>query len=233
MTDTQAQLIRLFVEQQVLRFGDFTLKSGRRSPYFFNLGALCSGAALSQLAHAYADRIEASAAQPTVLFGPAYKGIPLAAAVGTALASRGTDLGIAFNRKERKAHGEGGELVGASLEGARVLILDDVLTAGTAMREAVGLIQAAGGTVVSVLIAMDRQERAPDAAADTTASAVEVLAAELAAPVESLITLTDLVRYLDATVEDSDGVLDSGLGGDADLRSRMVEYQSEHCIVSL
>jgi orotate phosphoribosyltransferase len=233
MTDTQSQLIRLFVDEQVLRFGDFTLKSGRRSPYFFNLGALCSGAALAQLAEAYADRVEASTAQPTVLFGPAYKGIPLAAAVGTALARRGRDLGITFNRKERKAHGEGGALVGASLEGARVLILDDVLTAGTAMREAVGLIQAAGGTVVGVLIAMDRQERAPDAALAASDSAVEVLAAELAAPVESLITLTDLVRYLDATVEESDGVLDSGLAGDADLRSRMVEYQSEHCIVSL
>ncbi|MEM1230300.1 MAG: orotate phosphoribosyltransferase [Pseudomonadota bacterium] len=233
MAISKDQLIRLFLDEDVLRFGDFTLKSGRRSPYFFNLGALCTGPALATLAAAYADRIEAAAQTPSVLFGPAYKGIPLAAAVGTELARRGIATGIAFNRKERKDHGEGGALVGASLDGAQVLILDDVLTAGTALREAVALIQGAGGTVAGVLIAMDRQERAPGAAGSEGTSAVDALAAEVGAGVESLITLSDLVRYLDANPAEGDGVLESKRAGDADLRGRMMEYQKLHCTLSL
>lgn len=226
-TDDAQSLIALLLEQRVLKFGEFTLKSGRHSPYFFNLGELCSGVAMAQLAGAYADRIESSQLAPTVLFGPAYKGIPLAVATATAMAARGQDVGIAFNRKERKAHGEGGHLVGAPLAGARVLLLDDVLTAGTAMREAIEIVREAGGEICGVLIAMDRQERGLG-----EETAVGALAEELQAPVLSLLSLADLVQFLDGAVLESDIYLENDTLDQGNLKQRMVDYQSQYCVAS-
>ncbi|EQD47257.1 orotate phosphoribosyltransferase, partial [mine drainage metagenome] len=143
----------------VLRFGSFTLKSGRRSPYFFNLGQIATGAGLVRLGTAYAACIEASGVGFDMLFGPAYKGIPLVTTTAIALAERhGRDVPLAYNRKETKDHGEGGMIVGAALSG-RVLVIDDVLTAGTAVRESLALIRAHGATPAGVVIALDRQER--------------------------------------------------------------------------
>lgn len=189
---------RAFVEfardAGVLRFGRFTLKSGRESPYFFNLGAVAGGAGLARLGGFYARALLASGLAPDVLFGPAYKGIPLAAATAIGYAAEtGTDLPFAYNRKEAKDHGEGGNLVGAPLAG-RVVIVDDVLTAGTAVREAVALIRAAGARPAGLLIAIDREERGRGAA-----SAVAELAAEEDLAVVSLITLSDVVAWLEET----------------------------------
>jgi len=187
-------LLALMIEQQVLQFGEFTLKSGRRSPYFFNLGAICSGSAIASLGGAYAGRIAQLDLRFDVLFGPAYKGIPIAVATAAALAGLGHDVGWAFNRKEVKDHGEGGRFVGAPLQG-RVLMVDDVLTAGTAIREAAGLIAATGAELTGVVIALDRQElQAPP---DDQLTAVGALQAELGVPVVSLLTLQDVIEYLD------------------------------------
>jgi orotate phosphoribosyltransferase len=190
-------LLALMVEQQVLKFGEFTLKSGRLSPYFFNLGAIDTGAAIASLGAAYATRIEALDVDFDVLFGPAYKGIPIAVATAEALARRGRDVGWAFNRKEPKEHGEGGRFVGAALEG-RVLLVDDVLTAGTAVREAAGLIADAGAELGGVVIALDRQERQQASSGHT---AVSELAVELKVPVVSIVTLQDVIEYLDSEAD--------------------------------
>lgn len=184
-------LLALLIEQQVLKFGDFTLKSGRRSPYFFNLGRINTGSAISQLGAAYAARISALALDCDLIFGPAYKGIPIAVAAAQALARQGADVGWAFDRKEAKDHGEGGQFVGADVTG-RVLLVDDVLTAGTAIREAASLVLGAGATLVGVVIALDRQERRADGA-----TAVAQLAEELGVPVVSLLNLQDVIEYLD------------------------------------
>lgn len=188
-----ADLLELLIEQSVLRFGEFTLKSGRQSPYFFNLGAINSGAAITRLGEAYAEGAQRLGLPFDAVFGPAYKGIPIAVATASALAARGRDCGWVFNRKEDKAHGEGGRFVGAPVTG-RLLLVDDVLTAGTAVREAAGLIQAAGGILVGVLIALDRQERV---LAEEPGTAVSRLAQELNVPVASLLTLEDVIEYLD------------------------------------
>jgi orotate phosphoribosyltransferase len=157
--DYQRDFIELTLQRDVLRFGEFTLKSGRQSPYFFNMGRIDSGAALARLGRAYAAAVVNSGLAVDMLFGPAYKGIALAAATAMALADEhGRDLPWAYNRKEAKDHGEGGVLVGAPLKG-RVLIVDDVMTAGTAVRESLSLIRAQGATPAGVLIALDRQER--------------------------------------------------------------------------
>jgi orotate phosphoribosyltransferase len=195
--DRQA-LVALMIEQEVLRFGEFTLKSGRQSPYFFNLGAISSGSAIASLGAAYARRIAQLDVKFDVLFGPAYKGIPIAVATAQALAEMGSDVGWAFNRKEAKDHGEGGRFVGAPLEG-RVLLVDDVLTAGTAVREAAQLIDATGAELVGVVIALDRQERQDDSPGGTTA--VIGLQAELGIPVVSMLTLQDVIEYLDLKVD--------------------------------
>ena len=147
-------------------------KSGRESPYFFNAGRFDSGSALAELAACYADAIDEAGVEFDVLFGPAYKGIPLATAVACEYARRGRDLPLAFNRKEAKAHGEGGTLIGAPLAGKRVLIIDDVITAGTAIREALGIIRETGGIPAGIVIALDRQERATEAHAQSAAQAV-------------------------------------------------------------
>jgi len=196
MDDFRRRFLDLAMRVQALRFGEFTLKSGRSSPYFFNAGRFDSGAALAMLADCYADAIDAAIAPATfdLLFGPAYKGIPLASALACGYARRGRDLPLAFNRKEAKAHGEGGSLIGAALAGRRVLIVDDVITAGTAIREALDLIRAAGGTPAAIVIALDREE-VVDADAVPRRSAAQAVAAEHGLPVIAVATLSDLLAF--------------------------------------
>ncbi len=157
----QSEFIELCVRLGVLRFGSFTLKSGRESPYFFNAGLFNTGDAIGAVGRAYAEAVTASDLEFDMLFGPAYKGIPLVTITAAALAQRGRNLPFAFNRKEAKDHGEGGSIIGSPLAGA-VLIVDDVITAGTAIRESIDIIHAAGAHPAGVLLALDRQERAPD-----------------------------------------------------------------------
>ncbi|MDE2055345.1 MAG: orotate phosphoribosyltransferase [Xanthomonadaceae bacterium] len=184
------------LDRGVLRFGDFTLKSGRQSPYFFNMGRIDSGAALAAVGAAYASTIVANSIGFDMLFGPAYKGIPLAAATAIALASEhGRDVPWAYNRKEAKDHGEGGLLIGAPLSG-RVLIVDDVITAGTAVRESLGLIRAAGAEVAGVLVALDRQERGQG-----EFSATQELAREQGVPVFAIVGLADLLDFAGSRAE--------------------------------
>jgi len=188
--DYQREFIELTLARDVLRFGEFTLKSGRISPYFFNMGRIDSGAALARLGRAYAEAATRSAVPFDMLFGPAYKGIALAAATAIALAdTQDRDLPWAYNRKEAKAHGEGGVLVGAPLKG-RVLIVDDVMTAGTAVRESLELIRAQGAEPAGVLIALDRQERGQG-----DLSAAQEVAAQFGIPVIAIATLADVLVY--------------------------------------
>lgn len=193
MQDYRRQLIELAVAAQALRFGEFTLKSGRLSPYFFNAGAFDTGAALARLGECYADALVDAGPDFDMLFGPAYKGIPLASATAIALAQRhGRDLPWAFNRKEAKDHGEGGDTVGAPLAG-RVMIVDDVISAGTAIRESLELIRRAGATPAGVVIALDRQERGGG-----KRSAVAELEESEGLPVISIARLDDLVAWLES-----------------------------------
>jgi len=190
------EFIDLALELGVLRFGEFTLKSGRVSPYFFNAGLFYTGYAAAKLGRYYAAAIAESGVKFDILFGPAYKGIPLAALSAAALAEhQDIDVPFAFNRKEAKAHGEGGSIVGAPLEG-RVLIVDDVITAGTAVREAYQIISSAGANVAGLAISLDRQERGQG-----TLSAVQELKQALDIPVVSIIQLSDLID----TLEESSG----------------------------
>ena len=187
----QRDFIRFAIERGVLRFGQFTLKSGRTSPYFFNAGLFNSGAALAQLGRFYAAAIAESGLEFDVLFGPAYKGIPLAAATAVALAEQhDRDLPWCFNRKEAKDHGEGGTLVGAPLKG-RVLIIDDVITAGTAIREVMQIIAAQGATPAGVLIALNRQERGQG-----ELSAIQEVERDFGMPVISIVSLEQVLEYL-------------------------------------
>ena len=176
----------------MLRFGEFALKSGRTSPYFFNAGLFDSGAALAGLGACYADALAAAGLEFDMLFGPAYKGIPLATTLAVELARRGRDVPVAFNRKEAKAHGEGGVLIGAPVRG-RVLIVDDVITAGTAIRESLRLIADAGAQACGVLIALDRQERGQAGAR----SAAQEVTAEFGLPVVAIAGLDDLLAHAD------------------------------------
>jgi orotate phosphoribosyltransferase len=184
--------IRFAIAQKVLAFGEFKTKAGRMSPYFFNAGLFHDGAALKQLAQFYAKAILDSGVPFDRLFGPAYKGIPLAAAVAIALADSGRNVDYSFNRKEEKDHGEGGSVIGAKLAG-RVLIIDDVISAGTSVRESVAIIQAAGATPCGVVIALDRMERGTG-----ELSAVQEVERYHSMPVISIANLDDLVDYLRA-----------------------------------
>lgn len=196
MNDFRSDFIALALRHEALRFGDFTLKSGRRSPYFFNAGAFCGGAAFAALGRCYAAAIAASEVEFDMLFGPAYKGIPLAVATAVAMArDGGRDIPCAFNRKEVKDHGEGGALIGAPLRG-RVLVIDDVITAGTAVRAAAGLIRGAGAGIAGVVLGLDREERG-----NGDDSAVAELSRELDAPVFSIARFDDIVRYLETSAE--------------------------------
>ncbi|HEY6611203.1 MAG TPA: orotate phosphoribosyltransferase [Pseudomonas sp.] len=187
----QREFIRFAIERGVLRFGEFTLKSGRTSPYFFNAGLFNSGLALARLGRFYAEAVQASGIDFDVLFGPAYKGIPLASATAIALAEQhGRDLPWCFNRKEAKEHGEGGTLVGAPLVG-RALIVDDVITAGTAIREVMQIIQAQGAQAAGVLIALNREERGQG-----ELSAIQEVERDFGIPVVSIVSLSQVLDYL-------------------------------------
>ena len=182
--------IRFAIRHGVLRFGEFQTKAGRLSPYFFNSGLFQDGAALRELCQFYAQAIAASKVEFDMLFGPAYKGIPLVAGTAIALAEQGRNAPYCFNRKEAKDHGEGGATVGAALQG-RVLIIDDVISAGTSVRESIELIRAAGATPCGVVIALDRMERGQD-----KFSAVQEVQRNYGLPVVSIATLEDLLGYL-------------------------------------
>lgn len=192
----QSEFIELARQYEVLKFGEFTLKSGRVSPYFFNAGAFDSGRALAALGRCYAQRIVDSGLEFEVLLGPAYKGIPLAAATAVALAdAHGRDIPFAYNRKEAKTHGEGGVLVGAPLEG-RVLVIDDVITAGTAVREVIEMIDSAGASLAGVAIGLNRQERG---AGDL--SAIQEIEQAYSVPVLSIIDMAHIIEHLEAEGE--------------------------------
>ena len=196
--DHRTRFLQLALRVEALRFGGFMLKSGRASPYFFNAGRFDSGASLAALARCYADAIDAAGLGFDLLFGPAYKGIPLASALACEYAGRGRDLPVAFNRKEAKAHGEGGSLIGAPLAGRRVLVVDDVITAGTAIREALAIIRDGGGVPAGIAIALDRQERVRE---DAPLSAAQAVSAEQGIPVVAVATLADLLAFAGESTE--------------------------------
>ncbi|KUJ75678.1 orotate phosphoribosyltransferase [Thiomicrospira sp. XS5] len=209
----KAKFIEFIMEAGVLKLGEFTLKSGRKSPYFFNAGLFNTGGQLAQLAQAYAATIADSNVSFDVLFGPAYKGIPLAATTSVALASDfALDKPYAFNRKEAKDHGEGGTIVGHPLEGD-VLIIDDVITAGTAIRESMDIIQSHGARPAGVVVALDRMERGQG-----TQSAIQEVEAEFGIPVFSVINLNDIIDFL---TEQSD---------DATILQSMKDYRANYGI---
>ena len=215
MPDHRSRFLRLALQAKALGFGEFTLKSGRISPYFFNAGRFDSGAALAGLAGCYADALEGAGLGFDLLFGPAYKGIPLATALACEYARRGRDLPLAFNRKEAKDHGEGGRLIGAPLDGRRVLVVDDVITAGTAIREALATIRGAGGVPAGIVIALDRQEIAGEG---QSRSAAQAVAAENGVPVVAVATLADLLDFAGAS---------TALAGE---RSRLQAYRAQYGI---
>ncbi len=197
--DTLArEFVDFAVRSGVLSFGEFVTKAGRLSPYFFNAGGFDDGTKLGRLAQFYARRLQASGLDFDMLFGPAYKGITLAAAVAIELSRAGRNVPFAYNRKETKDHGEGGDLVGAKAAG-RVLIIDDVMSAGTSVRQSISLIRAAGATPCGVVIALDRQERASDGEKDVSGSAVQYVTRELQLDVAAIATLDDLLQYLRST----------------------------------
>jgi len=207
------RFIDFLIAQDVLKFGEFTLNSGRISPYFFNLGAVSDGAGFAELGRAYAQTIVDAGLEFDVLFGPAYKGIPIAVATATALAAQDVHVSVAYNRKEAKDHGEGGQLVGAEVTG-RVLLVDDVLTSGKAIRQSVDLIAQTDAEIVGTVIALDRAELVAGAV-----TAVEALANDLQAPIVSIASIADIIeRLADAA--------------DLTLQQRMLDYQQQYCRIS-
>ena len=209
MESYQIAFVELAIRVNALRFGQFTLKSGRVSPYFFNAGAISTGAALAELGRCYAAAIAKAGIEFDVLFGPAYKGIPLAAATAVALADGfRRDYPFCYNRKEAKDHGEGGSLVGPDLRGKRVLIVDDVITAGTAIGEIMAILEREGAGAAGVVIGLDRRERGQG-----KMSAVQEVATKFAIPVTSIIEIDDLISYLECR------------GGDCGALPAMKEYR--------
>lgn len=192
MKDYQIEFIEFALEKQVLKFGEFTLKSGRTSPYFFNAGLFNTGRDLARLGRFYAAALEDAAIDYDVLFGPAYKGIPIATTTAVALADHhDKDVPYCFNRKEKKAHGEGGTLVGSELKG-KIMLVDDVITAGTAIRESMGIIAQNGADLSGVLIALDRQEKGK-----AELSAIQEVERDFGTKVVSIVKLADLINYLE------------------------------------
>ena len=201
MQGYQKAFIEFAMAQDVLRFGEFTLKSGRTSPYFFNAGLFQTGSALAKLGRFYAQAIAASNIEFDVLFGPAYKGIPIASAAAIALADHhDMDLPWCFNRKEAKDHGEGGTLVGASLEGKRVLIIDDVITAGTAIREVMDILRSVNAIPAGVVVALDRQEKGKG-----EKSAIQEVEESYSVPVMSVANLAQLIEYVEEISASQEG----------------------------
>jgi orotate phosphoribosyltransferase len=216
-----AQFIQFALSQDVLRFGEFKTKAGRLSPYFFNAGLFNDGLSLLTIANAYADVLlekRSNGFEFDMLFGPAYKGITLASATAMALAQKGVNLPYAFNRKEAKDHGEGGMLVGATMAGMRVVIVDDVISAGTSVRESVEMIRAAGATPAAVLIALDRMEKSGTADEVGEQSAVQAVEQEYGLPVFTIANLADLMAYLNAA---DDSVL-------AQYRDKVATYRAKY-----
>ncbi len=210
MKDYQKDFIELALNYDVLRFGEFKLKSGRQSPYFFNAGLFNTGRALAEMGRCYAQAIVDSGIEYDILFGPAYKGIPLVAVTAMALyADHGLDIPYAFNRKEAKDHGEGGSIVGSPIEG-RVLVLDDVITAGTAIREAIDIIEQNNGTAAAVMIALDRQEKGTG-----ERSAVQEINEDYGMQVLSIIGMEHLIQYLENT-------------GDSAMLEAMESYREQY-----
>ena len=216
------EFVQFAVDAGVLRFGTFKTKAGRQSPYFFNAGGFDDGAKLGRVAQFYARRLLASGLEFDMLFGPAYKGIALAAAVAIEMARLGRNVPFAYNRKEVKDHGEGGTLVGAPVRG-RVVIVDDVVSAGTSVRESIAMITAAGATPVGVAIALDRQEMSAENGVDQPWSAVQYITAQLALRVVSIATLANLLQYLQAS---SDTTL-------AEFRQAVSAYRERYGVESL
>ncbi|KAK9240570.1 phosphoribosyltransferase-like protein [Lipomyces kononenkoae] len=205
MKDHQARLIQLSYENKILTFGDFTLKSGRKSPYFFNSGFFCAGEVLGAVADSYAQTIiDAPDLDFDIIFGPAYKGIPLAAVTIVKLAEKDPakygKMEYAYNRKEKKDHGEGGNTVGGALKGKRVLILDDVMTAGTAIRESMAIINAEGGVLGGVVLILDRQERM----VDYEHSMISQIKKDYGVPIYSIITLDNILQFAKGKLPEQD-----------------------------
>ena len=198
MSDHRSRFLQLALNADALRFGQFTLKSGRVSPYFFNAGRFDTGLALAQLGNCYADAIDDAGIAFDQLFGPAYKGIPLATSIACEFSHRGRNLPLTFNRKEAKDHGEGGTLIGADMAGKRILIVDDVITAGTAIREALAIIREAKGIPAGIVVALDRQEIASD---EDRRSAAQAVSAETGIPVIAVANLADLLAFASGNPE--------------------------------
>ena len=221
--ELRAEFIRFALNAGVLRFGEFRTKAGRDSPYFFNAGLFCDGATLGALAEFYArtllDAEKLGRVRFDMLFGPAYKGITLASATAVALARHDRNVGFAFNRKEAKDHGEGGVIVGAPLEG-RVIIVDDVISAGTSVRESVDLIRAAGAEPAGVLIALDRRERGGDAVNVGELSAVQEVERDYGIPVVSIAALDDMLSFLDSGSEQASAL--------APYRAKIESYRTRY-----
>ncbi|WCM93446.1 orotate phosphoribosyltransferase [Acidovorax sp. NCPPB 2350] len=215
--------VHFAVEAGVLRFGEFKTKAGRMSPYFFNAGLFDDGAKMGRLAGFYAKALLASGIEFDMVFGPAYKGIPLAATVAVELARHGRNVPFAYNRKEAKDHGEGGTLVGAPLKG-RVLIVDDVMSAGTAARESIALIRAAGAVPHAMAIALDRQEKATENGRDVEHSAVQYVRGQLGMQVCTIAKLADLLHYL----QDLQDLQDCGGSEMASHHERVLAYRQRY-----
>ena len=213
VADPKARFVASMIRQGVLRFGEFQLKSGLRSPYFFNLGNVSGGAELAELGGFYADAIEASGLEFDVLFGPAYKGIPIAVATAIALAQRGRSVGAAFDRKEPKDHGEGGKLIGAPLRG-RVLMLDDVVSDGATKAQAAAVIEAAGAKLAGLVVALDRQEIVAD-----SQTALERLQERLGVSVLSIAALAHVIAYFHA--QEADAAKEN--------LNALLRHQAAHC----